>query len=107
MSALANTEYEDPGLSLISASAIALGEQGSLEDKACKGRTELNFLPRTAGDRSTHGGLLRLGDFIVIPFPPPLPAKDLLKTKNMVLRPRVEKKQLQLSPRTKASPRQG
>ena len=80
LSALPITEDEEPDLSLISASAITLGGQGSPEDKTRKARAALirnNFerLPScTNRVGSPYGRLQCVGDFTLHPFPPSLSA---------------------------------
>lgn len=75
VAALPSTEEEEPYLGLISVFAIALGGQGSSEDRTQKARAVLlrttceHLLLYTASDGSPCGGLQHMGPFIVLPFP--------------------------------------
>ena len=70
---------EEKDLGLMTASAIALGGQGSMEEKKDRARAALlratceHLVSATASDGTPLGGLRRTGAYIVLPFPPSLP----------------------------------
>ena len=64
-------------MGLTSVAAIALGGQGSPAENANQARRALlrttceHLLSYTGADGTPFGGLRRVGDIIVLPFPPP------------------------------------
>ena len=74
--ALRSSQEAELDLGLMAASAIALGSQGSPEDKTDRAReallqaTSKHLISATASDGTPLGGLMRTGAFIVLSFPP-------------------------------------
>ena len=77
VAALPSTAEEEPDLGLTSVSAIALGGQESPAENTNQARRALlrttceHLLSHTGADGTPFGGLRRVGDIIVLPFPPP------------------------------------